>query len=116
MILLALFLLPQGLTALASTSELSRLPQDAVCQEDAWIRRNDAEAGAKVYWPRQGWQALLRDEDGDGFFDSVPGVDALVWVPTAIVQQGGGLALSTGFPVLFDSLRFGLCRRRLAAD
>jgi hypothetical protein len=106
MILLALFLLPQGLTALASTSELSRLPQDAVCQEDAWIRRNDAEAGAKVYWPRQGWQALLGDEDGDGFFDSVPGVDALVWAPTAIVEQGRASPSPQDF--LFSFTRSGL--------
>jgi len=82
--MLTTFLLLQtGMTVLASSSQDTRLLQDAVCHDEAWIRKQEGEP-AKVYWPRAGWEALLGDVDGDGFFDHLPGVDALIFWPDSV--------------------------------
>lgn len=69
------------LHALASTSADSRLPQDPIVQDDAWIRRVEGPPGAKTYLSHHAQMALLSDLDGDGVFDAPGGIDALSFWP-----------------------------------
>ncbi len=72
--------------ALASTSGDSRLPQDPIVHDEAWIRRQEGPPGAAVWLSQHGLMALLGDLDGDGLFEAPGDIDALAWSP-----RGGGL-------------------------
>ncbi len=71
------------MTALASTSSDTRLPQDPVVHDEAWIRREHGPPGAKGLLTKMAQMALVGDLDGDGMFDALPGVDALAYWPAA---------------------------------
>lgn len=75
--------------ALASTTGDSRLPQDPIVHDEAWIRRQDGPPGAAVWLSQHGLMALLGDLDGDGLFEAPTDIDALAWRP-----RGGGLGPS----------------------
>lgn len=64
-------------SALASTSKDTRLLLDPSCKDEALILQQEGSAGAGVYWSAQSWSFQLRDADGDGWLDTLPGVDAL---------------------------------------
>jgi hypothetical protein len=72
-----LLLLANPQSALASTTQDTRLPLDPLCRDEAIILRNQGPAGAGVYWPVNSWMFQVQDPDGDGFFDFPAGVDAL---------------------------------------
>lgn len=72
------------LQAFASTSADSRLPQDTICQDEALLRRSEADTWARVAVPQQTWMALLGDIDGDGLFDLPDGIDALAYLPEGL--------------------------------
>jgi hypothetical protein len=64
-------------SALASTSKDTRLLQDPTCKDEAWILQQEGSIGAGVYWSSQSWMFQLRDGDGDGWLDTMPGIDAM---------------------------------------
>ena len=76
-----MIVLQEPMTALASTTSDSRLPQDPIVRDEAWIRREEGPPGAKTYLTRHAQMALAGDIDGDSQFDALSGVDALCYWP-----------------------------------
>ncbi|MDP6940516.1 MAG: hypothetical protein QGH51_00665 [Planctomycetota bacterium] len=83
--ILLLLLQSPTLSALASTTNDTRLPQDPVVQDTAWLlNRQGQTPTTRVYLPDSSLALLGGDLDADGFRDTVEGVDALLWSPTSI--------------------------------
>lgn len=82
-----LLLLSSSQTALASTTKDTRLLQDPICQDEAWILQQEGTAGAGVYWSAQSWMFQLKDEDGDGLLDTPPGIDAMTLASRTVANQ-----------------------------
>ena len=79
----------EPLAALASTTSDSRLAQDPIIHDEAWIRRSEGPPGAKAYLTRHAQMALAGDLDGDGLFDALGGVDALCTWPSVSSASPG---------------------------
>lgn len=77
-----LALSPQS--ALASTTSDTQLAVDPVCHDEALLQLTAQAPHATLYWPRAAWFAQLRDGDGNGQLDLLPGVDAL----TVVLRNG----------------------------
>lgn len=75
---------PPPLQAIASTTADVRLPQDAICRDEAILRRDEADTWSRVHTPQAAWMAMLGDLDGDGLFDYPAGIDALTLEPTPL--------------------------------
>jgi len=84
-LLLLLLIQEPTLCALASTTNDTRLPQDPVVLDSAWlIHRQGQSPSTRVYLPDPSLSLLVGDLDGNGNLDEVEGIDALVWSPSAI--------------------------------
>ncbi len=68
---------PSAQLALASSTNTTRLKQDAVVNNEALIRRFGANGQARVYLNRRGWEGILGDLDGNGWADKPNGIDAI---------------------------------------
>lgn len=80
-LLCTLFLALGPQSALASTTSDSQLAVDPVCHDEAWLQLTAGNPHATLFWPRSAWFAQLRDAEGDGQLDLLPGIDALTIVP-----------------------------------
>ncbi len=79
---LALSLAQGPMVALASTTSDTRLLQDPVVHDEAWIRREDGAVGSRAFLTKHAQQTLVGDLTGNGSADPPAGVDALcVWNP-----------------------------------
>jgi hypothetical protein len=110
---ITLLFLANPQSALASTTQDTRLPLDPQCRDEAIILRNEGPIGAGVYWPVDSWMFQLHDFDGDGFFDFPAGVDALTPAPRLGAQKWTPCDLAFSSDASFDTFLDGDVLRML---